>query len=70
MDEETLKKHLLDDITFLSGMFAAYCLDTDNRALFTYGMTRLRLFVEGKAPLDDGGDAEKSLSEELMRSYQ
>jgi hypothetical protein len=66
MDEETLKKQLQDDITFLSGMFAAYCLDAENRALFTYGMTRLRLFVEGRTE----EEAENSLSDELMRSYQ
>jgi len=69
MDEESLKKHLLDDITFLSGMFAAYCLDQENRALFTYGMARLRLFVEGKSGEEDE-TALTSLTEDLMRSYQ
>jgi hypothetical protein len=67
MDEEILKKHLLDDITFLSGMFAAYCLDQENRALFTYGMTRIGRYIEGTSG-DDEDD--KALTEELMRSYQ
>jgi len=66
MDEETIKKQLVEDLIFMNGLFCAYCLDKENRQLFTYGMLLVRKYIEGT--LNEAEDT--ALTEELMRSYQ
>ena len=66
MNDDETKKQLHDDLTFLSGMFTACCLDREVRALFMYGIARLQMYLDGT--LED--EEEKPLTEELMRSYQ
>lgn len=65
-DEETIKKQLIDDITFLTGMFSAYCLDRENRQLFSFGMEKLRVYISGEWKEEE----DNSLADELMRDYQ
>ena len=64
-DENQIKMELLNNITFMCGMFTAYCDSTGNRQLFGYGMNILREYIMGTLKETE----ETSLTDELMRSY-
>ena len=66
-DDDKIKTQLVEDLIFMQGMFTALCDSPDIRRLFIFGMTKLRMYIEGNLTEDVD---EKSLTEELMRSYQ
>ena len=68
-DEDAIKTQLLENITFLSGMFTGYCTDAENRQLFGYGMNLLRMYILGTLVETEGKKLENLDMEELMRSY-
>ena len=65
--DEALRKQLIEDVIFLQGMFVSLCDSPEIRRMFIFGMTKLRMYIEGNLTEDVD---EKSLTEELMRSYQ
>ena len=66
-DDDKIKTQLVEDLIFMQGMFTALCDSPDIRRMFIFGMTKLRMYIEGNLTEDVD---EKSLTEELMRSYQ
>ena len=64
LTDEELRKQLVEDLVFLNGMAAA-CMDRKSRAIFFYGTTRVRTYLEGNL----SAEQDKGLAEELMRSY-
>ena len=67
MTDEELRKQLVEDTIFLNGVFVACCPDMETRRLVTFGLLKLRAYLEGN--LSENAD-EASMTEELMRSYQ
>ena len=67
LTDEALRKQLVEDIIFLQGMFVSLCDSPEIRRMFIFGMTKLRMYIEGN--LTESAD-EASMTEELMRSYQ
>ena len=65
--DDALRKQLIEDVIFLQGMFVSLCDSPEIRRMFIFGMTKLRMYIEGNLTEDVD---EKSLTEELMRSYQ
>jgi hypothetical protein len=68
-DDNAIKTQLLENITFLSGLFSGYCLDAENRQLFGYGMNILKMYISGTLVETEGKKLENLDMEELMRSY-
>ena len=66
-DDDKLKTQLIEDVIFMQGMFAALCDSPDIRRMFIFGMTKLRMYIEGNLTEEV---EDKTLTEELMRSYQ
>ena len=67
LTDEALRKQLIEDVIFLQGMFTALCDSPEIRRIYIYGTLKLRAYLEGN--LSEVAD-DKSLTEELMRSYQ
>ena len=68
MEDEKLRAQLVEDLLFLQGMFSALCDSPEIRRIFIYGTLKLRAYLEGT--MTEEGTEDKSLTEELMRSYQ
>ena len=66
-EDDKIKKQLVEDVLFLQGMFVSLCPEPEIRRIFIFGMLKLRMYIEGNLTEDVD---EKSLTEELMRSYQ
>ena len=66
-EDDKIKTQLVEDLIFMQGMFTALCDSPEIRRMFIFGMTKLRMYIEGNLTEDVD---EKSLTEELMRSYQ
>ena len=66
-EDDKIKTQLVEDLIFMQGMFTALCDSPDIRRMFIFGMTKLRMYIEGNLTEDVD---EKSLTEDLMRSYQ
>ena len=66
-EDDKIKTQLVEDLLFMQGMFTALCDSPEIRRMFIFGMTKLRMYIEGNLTEDVD---DKSLTEELMRSYQ
>jgi len=66
-EDDKIKTQLVEDLIFMQGMFTALCDSPEIRRMFIFGMTKLRMYIEGNLTEDVD---DKSLTEELMRSYQ
>ena len=74
--DKELRESLMDDLTFLNGMFASLCSSKEIRQLFFYGTSKIRLYLEGGLTAEDLDEDLTDSAEgietphEVLRGYQ